>query len=98
VYTYYGNGNLQSIAVTGIDAAISTTAPQTRTLSYTYGSSGIYPYQITNAVGTTTLYYDSALGVLISAVDPNGVGVDFPYDGFGRRNGVFPDNGQAALS
>jgi RHS repeat-associated protein len=95
-YAYYSNGNLQTETVTGIDAAISATAPQVRRTSYTYEPQGIFPYQSTNALNqVTTFTYDLALGLPISVVDPNGIGTDYVYDGFGRLKGEIPDGGQA---
>lgn len=97
-YTYDpANGNLTKVDVTGIDRAVSA-SPQTRTTSLTYDSTDkVFVKTVTDAVGTTTYNFNASLGVPIAVVDPNGVGVDFVYDGLGRKLGAFPDGGQAIL-
>lgn len=51
-----------------------------------YGSQGVFPVQFTNA-NTVVSYktYDYALGVPLTATDPNGMQVVWKYDGFGRK-------------
>ena len=56
-----------------------------RTACVSYEPEGIFPYAVKNPLGHTMLTaYDTGLGVLTGAVDPNGLTTRRRYDGFGR--------------
>ncbi|WP_437738772.1 RHS repeat-associated core domain-containing protein [Sorangium sp. So ce1335] len=56
-----------------------------RTSSTPYDAEGMFPEEIINAAGHTTLVeFDDALGLLLKRVDPNQLVTTWSYDGFGR--------------
>lgn len=75
-YDVFGHPSSQSVGAMDVP---------TRTTSTSYGPQGVYPVSVTNSLNqSATKTYDYALGVPRTATDPNGIGVSWEYDGFGR--------------
>lgn len=94
-YTYNARGNVRTMELNATDAALGANA-QTRKTTYTYDADNINVDTIKNALDQVTTYtFDLSLGVPIAIVDPNNIGTDFVYDGFGRQRCAFRDDGAA---
>ena len=79
-YGFDSFGNINSVAVGGINMASRTTLTN-------WGTTGQFPMSVTNALGQTTQYgYDFNLGVRTSATDPNNIQTQWQYDAFGRKS------------
>jgi RHS repeat-associated protein len=80
----YGN-------VTGITA--SDAFGHLRTTTILYEPEGIFPDELIDAAGHTTLpEFDTGFGVLTRETDPNGLVTEWRYDGFGRLGlEILPD-------
>ena len=75
-YDAFGHPNSETVSGVGITSRTTTTS---------FGTRGVFPESVTNALGqSASKTYDYALGVPLSATDPNGLTVNFQYDGFGR--------------
>lgn len=75
-YDAFGHPNSQTVN------ALNVT---TRTSSTDYGTQGVFPLSATNALGNIAYKtYDFALGVPLTATDPNTLEISWIYDGFGR--------------
>lgn len=87
----YGR-NLDGLVTTVIETPISGAPRVTRT---EYDAiEGAWPAAITNALGQVTrVFYHCGLGVLVGAIDPNGVRTQWRYDNLGRQKHSFDDLG-----
>lgn len=75
-YDAFGHPSSQTVTAANVT---------TRTSSTSYGSEGVLPTSVTNALGqSASKTYDYALGVAKTATDPNGLTIQWQYDGFGR--------------
>lgn len=76
-YDTFGHPSTQTVQASNVASRVTSTS---------YGTQGIFPVSVTNALNqTTSATYDYALGVSKTATDANGVGIHFDYDGFGRK-------------
>jgi RHS repeat-associated protein len=84
-YDAFGNANSQTVTGVGMAARTTTTS---------FGTAGVFPVSVTNALSqTATKTWDYALGVPLTATDPNNLIVAWEYDGFGRKTlETRPDN------
>jgi len=97
-YGYNADGTLQSVTDSGVDFQSNGSAPVTRSVAYTYDAAG-NPSTLTDGMGHVTHFvYDPNFDTKIAVIDPNGVGVDFIYDGFGNLHGTVSDAGPATLT
>ena len=77
-------GNVSSVSVVGRDQ--NGTALPARVTSSTYGTRCQFAETVTDPLSkTTNIVYNYNYGVKSSTTDPNGVGVSWLYDNFGRR-------------
>jgi RHS repeat-associated protein len=97
-YAYNANGTVRSITASGYDQAVADPNPIERSLNFFYDGTGIFLRNATDTVGRNTAYtFDPSIGKPIAVVDPNGIGVDYVYDGFGRLRGIYPDASSAKI-
>jgi YD repeat-containing protein len=84
-YDDFGNVDSEAVsALTGVPTGGGSTT--TRTTLTNWGTSGQFPHSVQNALSqTSTQTWDFAQGVPLTATDPNGIGVSWQYDSFGRK-------------
>jgi RHS repeat-associated protein len=81
--------------VTTVTETAITGAPRVKRTDYD-AIEGAWPAAITNALGQVTrLAYHCGLGVLVGAIDPNGVKTRWQYDNLGRQMATFDDVGNS---
>ncbi len=88
-YGYDSFGNVNSVAIDALEPSASnpsTYQPMaTRTSSVYWGSAGVAPETITNALNqSTTITYYPETGLPHTITDPNALTTTLGYDGFGR--------------
>jgi YD repeat-containing protein len=85
-------GNVNSVSIVGKDK--TGAAMPARTTTSSFGTRCAFPESVTNALAqTSTSAYNYSYGVKSSTTDPNGVGVSFGYDSFGRKTSEYRPDG-----
>jgi RHS repeat-associated protein len=75
-YDAFGHPNSQTVSAQDVAS---------RTTSSDYGPQGVFPISVTNALSqTANKTFNYALGVPLTATDPNALQAQYAYDGFGR--------------
>lgn len=91
-YDVFGHPSIQTVTAANVAA---------RTVTTNYGAQGVFPVAVTAQLSagnqTSLKTYDYALGVPLTATDPNTLMTRWEYDGFGRlRRETRPDGTRTA--